>query len=161
MDRILKYDPSRYQRILGMEKHLKHYLEELDENISRSVPAVIRIPVVVHVLHNGVPIGTGLNISMAQIESQIDVLNEYFRRMNLDAGNIPAAFLPVAADAGIEFYLACTDPDGNPTNGVIRRLGAASSDLQFIPNTDDEIDEVATGIKLGAIGSPAWPTDRI
>ncbi|MFM8738793.1 MAG: hypothetical protein ACKOC0_01165, partial [Cytophagales bacterium] len=33
------------------------------------------IPVVVHVIHNGDPVGTGVNISDAQILSQINVLN--------------------------------------------------------------------------------------
>jgi hypothetical protein len=61
VDSIQKYNPARYKHILQMEEHLERYLEELDENITRSIPDVIRIPVVVHVLHNGEPIGTGLN----------------------------------------------------------------------------------------------------
>ncbi len=80
LESVQKNDPSRYQRILQMEEHLKHYLEGFEKGEARSVPAIIRIPVVVHVLHNGVPIGTGLNIGMAQIDSQIEVLNEDFRR---------------------------------------------------------------------------------
>ncbi|MFN3997440.1 hypothetical protein [Algoriphagus sp.] len=120
LDNIQKYDPDRYQRILQIEEHVKLNLEAGDLNNLRSIPAIIRIPVVVHVLHNGEPIGNGLNISLAQIESQIEVLNEDFRRLNTDAANTPAEFLPVAADTEIEFYLACIDPDGNPSDGVIR-----------------------------------------
>ena len=126
LERIQKYDSERYLRILQLEEQVENYKEDVEESLGRSVPAVIQIPVVVHVLHNGGPIGTGLNISMPQIESQIDVLNEDFRRLNGDAGNTPAEFLPVASDAGIEFYLACFDPDGNPTNGVVRRQGLPS-----------------------------------
>lgn len=37
---------------------------------------IITIPVVVHILHEGEPIGTGTNISIAQIHSQINVLNQ-------------------------------------------------------------------------------------
>lgn len=37
---------------------------------------------------------------MAQIQSQIDVLNEDFRRLNADAANTPSAFTPVASDYG-------------------------------------------------------------
>lgn len=127
IDSIKKHDPASYQRILQIEKHLERYNEMLSEEISRSTPAIIRIPVVVHVLHNGEPIGTGLNISMAQIESQIDVLNEDFRRLNADASNTPVAFQPVASDAGIEFYLACLDPNGNPTDGVVRKQGQSTA----------------------------------
>jgi hypothetical protein len=32
--------------------------------------------VVVHIIHKGEPIGTGTNISIAQIQSQIDALNQ-------------------------------------------------------------------------------------
>ena len=41
----------------------------------------MRIPVVVHVIHNGTAIGTGANISDAQVMSQIQVLNEDYRRI--------------------------------------------------------------------------------
>src|SRR5690554_5722938 len=101
LDSIEKHDPTRYQRILQIEKHLERYNEMLGEEINRSTPSIIRIPVVVHVLHNGESIGTGLNISMAQIESQIDVLNEDFRRLNSDASNTPTEFQSVASDVGV------------------------------------------------------------
>ncbi len=85
--------------------------------------SVIIIPVVVHVLHSGEPLGTGRNISDAQIQSQIDVLNEDFRRLNADRVNTPSIFLPAAGDANFEFRLACKDPNGNTTNGITRTLG--------------------------------------
>ncbi len=81
------------------------------------------IPVVVHVLHNGTPIGVEANISDEQILSQIRVLNEDFRRKNADAIRTPAEFLPVAADANIEFVLAKQDPAGLPTKGIVRKQG--------------------------------------
>ena len=81
------------------------------------------IPVVVHVLHNGTAVGVQANISDAQILSQIRVLNEDFRRKNADAIRTPAEFLPVAADANIEFVLAKQDPNGLPTNGIVRKQG--------------------------------------
>ena len=81
------------------------------------------IPVVVHVLHNGTAVGVEANISDAQILSQIRVLNEDFRRKNADAIRTPAEFLPVAADANIEFVLAKQDPNGLPTTGIVRLQG--------------------------------------
>jgi len=50
-------------------------------------------------MHTGQAIGTGLNISNAQIQSQIDVLNEDYRRLNADTINTPSEFQGVAADA--------------------------------------------------------------
>src|SRR5687767_1112935 len=39
-----------------------------------------KIPVVVHVIHNGTAVGSGINISDAQIISQLEVLNKDFKR---------------------------------------------------------------------------------
>lgn len=83
---------------------------------------VITIPVVVHVIHNGENIGVGTNISTAQIQSQIDALNQDFRRLNSDVLFSPAPFRGSSADPLIQFCLAQQKPDGNPTNGIMRYL---------------------------------------
>lgn len=83
-----------------------------------------KIPVVVHVIHNGESIGTGTNISDAQVASQISVLNEDFRRLNSDASNTPAVFVPFAGSMDVEFALAKRDPEGLPTNGIVRVKGS-------------------------------------
>ena len=74
-------------------------------------PAVVtyRIPVVVHVIRDSS--GSQGNISQAKVESGIRILNEDFNAIagsNGSNGN----------DCRIEFYLAETDPSGNPTNGI-------------------------------------------
>lgn len=89
---------------------------------------VITIPVVVHVIHSGEAIGTGTNISNAQIQSQIDVLNEDFRRLNQDILNVPAAFRGQSADPLIQFCLAQQKPDGTITNGITRHLQPTQSE---------------------------------
>lgn len=86
---------------------------------------VITIPVVVHVLHNGEPINDASskespNISDAQVFSQIKVLNDDFRRMNVDAAMTRAEFTDVAADVELSFVMAQTGPDGKATNGINR-----------------------------------------
>ncbi len=77
---------------------------------------VVHIPVVVHVVYKG-PLE---NISDAQIQSQIDVLNADFRLQNANASNIPTEFQPFAADVEMEFCLASQAPDGTPSNGITR-----------------------------------------
>ena len=79
-------------------------------------PATYIIPTVVHVIHYG----GGENISKAQIDDQIRILNLDYRRLNPDTTNTPAAFQILGADAGIEFRLAQIDPNGNCTDGVTR-----------------------------------------
>ncbi len=88
---------------------------------------VYQIPVVVHVVHLGEPVGEGRNISLEQIEDQMRILNEDFRRQNPDTVDTQPLFRPVAADVRVEFVLARQDPDGLPTNGVVRVLGSQES----------------------------------
>lgn len=85
---------------------------------------VLTIPVVVHVIHNGDALGTGENISDAQVLSQIRVLNEDFRRM---LGTPGYNTNPLGADIEIEFCMAQTAPNGAATNGIDRvNTGVAS-----------------------------------
>ncbi len=80
---------------------------------------VLVIPIVVHVIHNGEQKGTGANISDAQVISQIENLNEDYRRI----ANTPGFNNdPRGDDVRIEFRLAVRDLDGNPTTGINRVL---------------------------------------
>lgn len=154
---IQQENPARYQRILALEQFTQNYINSVNNgnNTARLITpnATIIIPVVVHVLHRGEAVGVGRNISDVQIQSQIDVLNEDFRRLNADRVNTPAVFQPVAGDPNFEFRLACTDPNGSLTNGITRTFANTN---QFFPlrnrNADGSINELATGIKFTATG---------
>lgn len=113
-------------------------------NNAKTGAATVNIPVVVHVVYNT----TAQNISDAQIISQMDVLNEDFRKLNADKVNIPSAFSSVAADCNITFCLAKKDPNGNSTTGIIRKYTSTTS---FI---DDKVKSSTTG------GSTAWPSSK-
>ncbi|CAM2986260.1 zinc metalloprotease [Flavobacterium frigoris] len=67
----------------------------------RLVNGKVEIPVVVNVLYKT----AAENISDAQIQSQIDVLNEDFTGTNADFGSVPALFSGVKANVGITFVL--------------------------------------------------------
>ncbi len=101
-------------------------------NSSKTVQtnAVITIPVVVHVIHDGEAIGSNENLFTEQINSQIRVLNEDFRRkINTPGFNTN----PVGADIEIEFALAKRDPSGILSNGINRvNLGKSSWSLEDI-----------------------------
>lgn len=71
---------------------------------------IYTIPIIVHVIHNGEAVGNGTNISQAQVNSQIDVLNEDFRRI---LGTPGYNTNPVGADVEIEFCPALVDEAGN------------------------------------------------
>lgn len=111
----------------------------------RAVSGVITIPVVVHIVY-----GNGAeNISDAQVQSQIDVLNEDFRRTNADAANTPNDFIGVAADTEIEFCLATVDENGAPTSGITRTATTVGS---F--GTNDAVKFNSSG------GKDAWNTSQ-
>jgi Pregnancy-associated plasma protein-A len=124
-----------------------HSLEYARRGIDVARAGVTVIPVAVHVVHN--PSSPEQNISEAQIRSQIDVLNRDFRKQNPDIASIPAAFQPLAADARIQFILATTDPNGNPTNGITRTPTTATG---FVD--DNRVKSASTG------GANSWPSDR-
>lgn len=83
--------------------------EDNEDSDASNNPTIYRIPVVVHVIHFGEAIGEGANISFEQIESQIEVLNEDFRRKSNTNGYNNNSN---GADMEIEFYLAEYAPDG-------------------------------------------------
>ena len=150
--------PDRYQRFINLENFTANYVNQNARLINGN--GLIVIPVVVHVLHRGEIEGTGFNISMAQIQSQIDVLNKDYRRLNDDRVNTPTGFLPVASDFTIQFQLACIDPNGNPTNGVVRKYTSKSNFYFSIRSSDGTPDEETIGIKVSSTGDAAWPTDH-
>jgi len=107
-------NPGLEQRMVIIEKQTQKWIK--NHSNMKNTGAVITIPVVVHVIWNT----SVQNISDAQIQSQITVLNEDFRRLNPDTSNTPAAFQSIAADIEIEFCFATLDPLDDPTTGIIR-----------------------------------------
>ncbi len=83
---------------------------------SRVNANIISIPVVVHVIWNL----SVQNISDAQIQSQIKILNDDFRLLNKDSLKSNHPFWPFTSDTEIEFCLAKKDPNGNATTGITR-----------------------------------------
>ncbi|MCS7036933.1 MAG: M43 family zinc metalloprotease, partial [Saprospiraceae bacterium] len=131
---------------------MRQVLEELEKRIQEKQGAkdtgnmVITIPVVVNVLWRT----AAENISDAQIQSQIDVLNADFRLLNADAANTPAAFAPLRADCQINFCLARRDPNGCPTTGIRRRQ---TNKTVFNPDINDMKFESQGGLD-------AWDRDQ-
>lgn len=114
----LKADPEAYKAYLESEDAFNQYLRSSENSNQRTQEDIILIPVVVHVMHlPSHPVGTSSNISEAQILSQIEVLNEDFAKLFGSRGYNTNL---VGADTKIQFCLATRDPQGNPTNGIVR-----------------------------------------
>ncbi|WNJ20677.1 M43 family zinc metalloprotease [Pontibacter sp. G13] len=131
----------------------RYQIQEVENNtqmntkqVGGGVQGTIKVPVVIHILwRNQVE-----NISEEQVFSQLEVLNEDFRRRNSDRTDTPAEFAGVAADTEIEFVLAKQDPRGMPTNGIIRKRTTKASFF----SQDNDVKYSSMG------GADAWPTDQ-
>lgn len=109
------------------QEHLKNHPEVVQERnkletfianySSTSVTksnASITIPVVFHVNDPTNP----QKVTMAQIQSALDILNEDFTATNSDISSIRPEFQNMIADMDINFCLATKDPNGQSTTGI-------------------------------------------
>ena len=115
-DTLLATDPVFSRSFFYME-HMLRQRELLEE--SERTNDIYTLPVVVHVIHNGEPYGTGVNITDEQIYSAIEALNEDYRHMAGTNGD------GAGVDVGIEFCLAARDPNGQPSTGIVRVNGSS------------------------------------
>ncbi len=107
----------------------------LATNAHRQAAEIYYIPVVFHIIHQGEPIGFGDNIPTDRIIEQLDALNQDFGKMNPRRNDVvPSAFEAVEADVEIQFVFARQDPDGLPTDGIVRIEGTQSK-YSFPGNT--------------------------
>ena len=88
--------------------------QESQQSSNPSSLEVHTLPVVVHVMHRGSPVGVQENISDAQIFSAIDALNQDFRKLAGSNGD------GTGVDTYIQFELAKRNPLDEPTNGIVR-----------------------------------------
>jgi len=94
---------------------------------NNSIESVFNIPVIVHVVHTGQSIGTGYNISQAQVVDQINILNKDYNGVNADTSLIPAVYKPFLGKAKINFCLAVLSPSNTVlAEPGIERINAVS-----------------------------------
>ena len=139
MHQLMEQNPGFEQNLQDIENFTQEWIAH-HEGEDR---VLVTIPVVVHVVWNT----TSENISDAQVISQINVLNEDFRKLNADWTGTPGVFQPLVADANIEFCLASVDPNGAATTGIVRRQTSTTS---FSSNNN--VKFTSSG------GDDAWPS---
>ena len=164
LDEIRERDPGVDNRMDVENLDIKHWISN-NTSSSKSMPNIITIPVVVHVIYKN----SSQNISDAQIFSQIDILNEDFRMNNSDASSVPSAFAGAAADCEIEFCLAVRDPNGNVTTGITRTYTTTSSFSGYTSmkysstggqdawNTSDYLNIWVCNLASGLLGFATFP----
>ncbi len=144
---------AEYERLLEEHPSFRRNQQRAEVFLARAVTSgeaervarrLVTIPTVVHVVHRT----EEENISTAQVESQLAVLNQDFRATNPDVSKVPSAWQGLVADAKIEFRLATKDPSGGRTDGIVR----VQTDRRSF-GTGEAVKRASKG------GSPAWPTD--
>jgi zinc-dependent metalloproteinase lipoprotein len=106
------------------EKAMQELLakKQQQQTATRTEGSKYIIPVVFHVCFQQGGSNLTNKVTAAQIQSQIDVLNEDYNRKNADTTRTKAQFRNVAANANIEFRLAILDTLGNKMaeKGIMR-----------------------------------------
>ncbi|MGL4598681.1 MAG: M43 family zinc metalloprotease [Bacteroidia bacterium] len=139
LDQLRQENPNVDAQMQQEEQRIQNFIQN-DYNPAQRV--VYTIPVVFHVVYQNAT----ENIGDPALLAQLQVLNDDFRKLNADASLVPSVWQGIAADCEINFCLATTDPQGNPTTGITR---TQTSDGSF--STDDQIKYNAQG------GKDAWP----
>ena len=152
----LMKDPAMAQSFKAVQKQLAEerasFYAKSGKGDIPSKGVVYRIPVVFHILHNG----GSENISRAQIDNAIDILNRDYARENADADNVVGAFQGMPADIEIEFVLATKAPNGACFSGVTRTKSALTV-LTGNQNGRDQVDAIVAG---NDVYNNIWPTTK-
>ena len=113
---------------LTEKKVLEAQRTQLIQRIQQSrigADSIYKIPVVVHIIY--LAKNPQHNLPDSLVFSQIEVLNEDFRKKNSNFSKTPIEFQPLGADIGFEFQLAEKDPNGNTTTGITRTITTIST----------------------------------
>ncbi|MDX1652884.1 MAG: M43 family zinc metalloprotease [Brumimicrobium sp.] len=151
---------------IAYQQQLQNFIQAHPELATNSGARAVQytIPVVFHIIHAGGP----ENISDAQIEDCIRIMNDDYQKLNADAANVQSEFLPIVADAEIEFKLAKRDPNGNCHNGITRTYstltygGSGNDRVSVVQNEHGNWpgDEYLNVFVAGDIGGAAGYTFR-
>lgn len=123
------------------QEAIKDYLQK---NPNPTPHAIITIPVVFHVVWQT----SAQNLPDACLIDQIASLNRDFRKINTDISLAPSQYQSIAADVEFEFCLATKDPQGNPSNGIVRKQTTSTFGV------NDNIKFTSSG------GTPIWDKNK-
>jgi len=101
----------------------RFYLEYLEQNAQAAQHhfSVVTVPIVIHVVYApGTPLGTAENLSDADVQAGLDLLNQAFSGISCNSN-------PDGEPVGIQFVLAQRDANGNPTSGITRHASTATT----------------------------------
>ncbi|MCM4156543.1 zinc metalloprotease [Gramella sp. AN32] len=125
LNRLLDENPGLYNKMYNIEKHTRSFAAKKPGGTpggggggtTDPTPTppdnlgIVNIPVVITVVYSN----SQQNISDAQVQSQIDILNADFRAANADKSKAPSEFADLIADSEVSFTLLQTRRYSNST----------------------------------------------
>lgn len=115
--RSMQTDAAFSKAMIALRQEYNGYREAL-KNSKQSISGtdtVITIPLVLHIVHNGEPVGTRWNLSDSQLRAWIRSTDGAFN------ASFPGT---KGSPTGIRFVLAQTDQNRQPTTGIVRVDGS-------------------------------------
>ena len=144
----LKEDPEFVREYNASQIVLKKIENQIANGNQNRV--IYTIPLVFHVLHNGGP----ENISRAQIEDAVALLNRDYRLQNADANNVQSVFAGMPADIEIEFQLATKAPNGQCFSGITRTQSPLTNSGA---NGQNQVSAIIAG---NDVFNGSWPGNK-
>jgi Pregnancy-associated plasma protein-A len=138
---LMAQDAQFKQNQAGIEEFTSRFVANYAQNATNRV--VVKIPVVVHVIYKT----AAENITQAQVQSQIDILNADFRKLNSEIG-AGKTLVGVPADCEITFVLSQT----------VRKLTTTTS---FSTNNAVKKGTVSTTVASVGGSNPISPTTKL
>jgi hypothetical protein len=131
-------DPLYKSRVIFNEQKIEKIIQQRKarKNYQKKETNIFTVPIVVHVLHTGEPVGTPFNPSDEQIIAAIDYLNEVYSGTH---PSLTPAGTNAAGDLGLRFVLAKRDPDCNPTPGINRVNMSSNADYVANGATNNDV----------------------
>lgn len=142
------------------EEALKNTQEERQEvgntggRLSNPSGTIV-IPVVFHILyHPSIP---AQNVAEESLDLQLITTNQDLSGTNPDIGAVPSIWAGIKGNMKVQLKRACIDPNGNPTNGIVRKQLANPTQFPQVLGYGG----ILPGLQLTSMGGDdAWPTDK-
>jgi hypothetical protein len=139
------------QRNSAYREQFRALTDEFNSSRNSTEFGPCTVNVVVHVVY----FNEEANVSDGQVFNQIDILNKRLNHLNSDTSLLRDQFLPITGNpSGIFFQLAEIDPQGNPTNGILR----VQTNRDGFGSSNEFLSEGVKSTSEG--GSSAWDTQR-
>ncbi len=143
-------DPARFATIFKDPLPNQGTKHKPNPGTEKLTGVIYTIPVVFHIIHNN----GSENISDAQVQDALNILNRDYRKLNADTSQIVAAFQGDAADVEIRFVFATVAPNGACFSGITRTVSVLTND-----GSDGEA-QVAAVVSGNNVYQGIWPHNR-